>query len=163
LFKMMQTRSKDHPIAAPVKLSESLCFAIYSANLAFVKAYRPILDELGLTYPQYVTIIALWERSPLAVGELGAKLLLKTNALTPILKRLQLMGYLDRQRDPRDKRRILISLTGNGRQLREKALSADSARTMGLVLGEVLHVQEAISKLRTNLERPRQLTSVMRD
>ncbi|NUY01408.1 MarR family transcriptional regulator [Paraburkholderia sp. JPY454] len=159
----MQTRSKDHLFVASVKLSESLCFAIYSANLAFVKAYRPILDELGLTYPQYVTIIALWERSPQAVGELGAKLLLKNNALTPILKRLQLMGYLDRQRDPENKRRVLISLTENGRQLREKALSADSARKMGLGLGEVLHIQEVISKLRTNLERPRQLTSRMRD
>ncbi|MEX3681341.1 MarR family winged helix-turn-helix transcriptional regulator [Paraburkholderia sp. BR14320] len=148
---------------ASVKLSESLCFAIYSANLAFVKAYRPILDELGLTYPQYVTIIALWERSPQAVGELGAKLLLKNNALTPILERLQLMGYLDRQRDPKNKRRVLISLTENGRQLREKALSADPARKTGLGLGEVLHIQEVISKLRTTLERPRQLTSGMRD
>ncbi|MEX3636119.1 MarR family winged helix-turn-helix transcriptional regulator [Paraburkholderia sp. BR14320] len=160
---MMQTRSKDHPFVASVKLSESLCFAIYSANLAFVKAYRPILDELGLTYPQYVTIIALWERSPQAVGELGAKLLLKNNALTPILERLQLMGYLDRQRDPKNKRRVLISLTENGRQLREKALSADPARKTGLGLGEVLHIQEVISKLRTTLERPRQLTSGMRD
>jgi DNA-binding MarR family transcriptional regulator len=160
---MTQMRSKDHPLAIPAKLSESLCFAIYSANLAFGRVYRPILDELGLTYPQYVIIIALWERSPQAVGELGEKLLSETNTLTPILKRLQLMGYLDRQRDPKDKRRVLISLTGSGRQLREKALSADLVKATGLGPGEFLEVQKAISKLRTTLERPRQLTQAVRD
>ncbi len=154
---MMQMRSKDQPLATPARLSESLCFTIYSANLAFGKVYRPILDELGLTYPQYITIVALWEASPQTVGDLGEKLFLETNTLTPILKRLQLMGYLERQRDPKDERRVLVSLTRSGRQLRERALSKDLVKATGLEPGAFAEVQKAISKLRMNLNRPSQL------
>ncbi|WP_321965277.1 MarR family transcriptional regulator [Paraburkholderia sp. J7] len=150
-------RSKDQPLATPARLSESLCFTIYSANLAFGKVYRPILDELGLTYPQYITIVALWEASPQTVGDLGEKLFLETNTLTPILKRLQLMGYLERQRDPKDERRVLVSLTRSGRQLRERALSKDLVKATGLEPGAFAEVQKAISKLRMNLNRPSQL------
>ncbi len=154
---MMQMRSKDQPLVTPARLSESLCFTIYSANLAFGKVYRPILDELGLTYPQYITIVALWEASPQTVGDLGEKLFLETNTLTPILKRLQLMGYLERQRDPKDERRVLVSLTRSGRQLRERALSKDLVKATGLEPGAFAEVQKAISKLRMNLNRPSQL------
>ncbi|WP_321917626.1 MarR family transcriptional regulator [Paraburkholderia sp. J11-2] len=150
-------RSKDQPLVTPARLSESLCFTIYSANLAFGKVYRPILDELGLTYPQYITIVALWEASPQTVGDLGEKLFLETNTLTPILKRLQLMGYLERQRDPKDERRVLVSLTRSGRQLRERALSKDLVKATGLEPGAFAEVQKAISKLRMNLNRPSQL------
>jgi hypothetical protein len=80
------------------KLSDYLCFAIYSANLAFGKAYKPILEELGLTYTQYITVIALWEQDNQTVSGLGEKLFLESNTLTPILKKLEGMGYLSRQR-----------------------------------------------------------------
>ncbi|MDI9682476.1 MarR family winged helix-turn-helix transcriptional regulator, partial [Burkholderia cenocepacia] len=99
------------PSPAAPKLSEFLCFAIYSANLAFGKAYKPILDELGLTYTQYITIIALWEQDNQTVGQLGEKLFLESNTLTPILKKLEAMGYLERHRDPSDERQVLVSLT----------------------------------------------------
>ena len=86
------------------KLADFLCFAIYSANLAYGRAYKPILEELGLTYTQYIAIVALWEQDNQTVGSLGEKLFLESNTLTPILKKLEGMGYLRRQRDPQDER-----------------------------------------------------------
>src|SRR5882757_4264596 len=110
---------------AKPKLADFLCFAIYSANLAYGKAYKPILEELGLTYTQYITIIALWETDNQTVSGLGEKLFLESNTLTPILKKLEVMGYLERQRDPEDERQVRVSLTKNGRKLREKAFKRD--------------------------------------
>jgi MarR family transcriptional regulator, organic hydroperoxide resistance regulator len=89
------------PEAAAPRLADFLCFAVYSANLAFGRAYRPILDELGLTYPQYIAIVALWEEDDQTVSRLGGKLFLESNTLTPILKKLESMGYLTRRRDPK--------------------------------------------------------------
>ena len=90
------------PTADSPRLADFLCFAVYSANLAFGRAYKPILDELGLTYPQYIAIVALWEEEDQTVSQLGEKLFLESNTLTPLLKKLEAMGYLTRQRDPRD-------------------------------------------------------------
>ena len=133
------------------KLSEFLCFAIYSANLAFGKAYKPILEELGLTYTQYIAIIALWEQDNQTVGSLGEKLFLESNTLTPILKKLETMGYLVRQRDPGDERQVLISLTDAGRRLREKGMGMDLVDACGLTSTEFSRVQEAVAALRDNL------------
>ena len=120
----MKPTKPTKPADAPeLKLADFLCFAIYSANLAFGKAYKPILDELGLTYTQYIAIIALWEEDNQTVSGLGEKLFLESNTLTPILKKLEAIGYLRRQRDPEDERQVLVSLTDTGRRLREKGLS----------------------------------------
>ena len=137
--------------AAAVPLSDFLCFAVYSANLAFGKAYKPILEELGLTYTQYVTIIALWEEDNQTVSGLGEKLFLESNTLTPMLKKLEAMGYLERQRDPEDERQVRVSLTKNGRRLREKALKMDLTEATGLAPDEFAKVQKAIVTLRNNL------------
>ena len=94
----MKPRDAKKP-AAP-RLADFLCFAIYSANLAFGRAYRPILEQLGLTYPQYVTMVALWEEDNRTVGGLGETLFLDSNTLTPLLKKLEAMGYVRRRRDP---------------------------------------------------------------
>ena len=107
------------------KLSNFLCFAVYSANLAFGRAYKPILDELGLTYTQYITVIALWEEDNQTVGSLGDKLSLESNTLTPILKKLEAMGYLRRNRDPADERQVLVSLTASGRRKRSSGCTID--------------------------------------
>jgi MarR family transcriptional regulator, organic hydroperoxide resistance regulator len=144
-------KSTDNAEAAEVKLSDFLCFAVYSANLAFGKAYRPILDELGLTYTQYVTIIALWEEDNQTVGSLGEKLFLESNTLTPILKKLEAMGYLHRQRDPEDERQVIVGLTKAGRRLREKGLSMDLVEACGLTPEEFPKIQKAIVALRNNL------------
>jgi DNA-binding MarR family transcriptional regulator len=147
----MQMKSTDQPAAANVMLSDFLCFAVYSANLAFGKAYKPILEELGLTYTQYITIIALWEEDNQTVSSLGEKLFLESNTLTPILKKLEAMGYLERQRDPEDERQVRVSLTKGGRRLREKGLKMDLVEATGLAPDEFAKVQKAIVTLRNNL------------
>jgi DNA-binding MarR family transcriptional regulator len=137
--------------AAAVPLSEYLCFAVYSANLAFGKFYKPILEELGLTYTQYITVITLWEEDHQTVSGLGEKLFLKSNTLTPILKKLEVAGYLERHRDPEDERQVRVGLTKAGRWLREKALTMDLADATGLAPDEFEKVQKAIVKMRNNL------------
>ncbi|MDB5440542.1 MAG: marR family protein, partial [Caulobacteraceae bacterium] len=117
---------------ASPKLADFLCFAIYSANLAYGRAYKPILERLGLTYTQYIAIVALWEEDNQTVSGLGEKLFLESNTLTPILKKLEVMGYLRRQRDPTDERQVLVSLTEAGRRLREKGLTMNLVEASGL-------------------------------
>src|SRR6201999_585673 len=117
---------------ASPRLSDFLCFAIYSANLAYGRAYKPILEELGLTYTQYITIVALWENDNQTVSGLGEKLFLESNTLTPILKKLEAMGYLHRQRSPADERQVLVTLTDAGRRLREKGLGMNLVQASGL-------------------------------
>lgn len=145
-------KSKDQLAVEDLMLSDYLCFAVYSANLAFGKAYKPILEELGLTYPQYITIIALWEEDNQTVSGLGAKLFLESNTLTPMLKKLEAMGYLERQRDPSDERQVRIRLTKSGRRLRDKAMKVDPVQT-GLEPDEFAKIQTAVVTLRNNLIR----------
>ncbi len=145
----MKTTEPADPRSA--KLADFLCFAIYSANLAFGRAYKPILDELGLTYTQYIAIIALWEEDNQTVGGLGEKLFLESNTLTPILKKLEAMGYLRRQRDPTDERQVLVSLTDAGRDLREKGFDRNLVKACGLTAEEFPKLQKSVVKLRNNL------------
>jgi DNA-binding MarR family transcriptional regulator len=147
----MQMKSTDQLTPGALPLSDYLCFAVYSANLAFGKAYKPILEELGLTYTQYITIIAMWEEDHQTVSGLGEKLFLESNTLTPILKKLEAMGYLERLRDPEDERQVRVSLTKTGRRLREKALKMDLTDATGLLPDEFEKVQKAIVTLRNNL------------
>ncbi|HEY4252647.1 MAG TPA: MarR family transcriptional regulator [Roseomonas sp.] len=133
------------------KLADFLCFAVYSANLAFGRAYKPILEELGLTYTQYIAIVALWENGNQTVGHLGETLFLDSSTLTPILKKLEGLGYLHRQRDPADERQVLVSLTEAGRRLREKGLGLSLAEACGLTSGEFATLRQAITRLRGSL------------
>src|SRR5258707_5326394 len=133
------------------RLSDFLCFAIYSANLAYGRAYKPILEELGLTYTQYIAIVALWEQDNQTVSGLGEKLFLESNTLTPILKKLETMGYLRRQRDPTDERQVLVSLTDAGRGLREKLGARNLVKASGLSQEEFPKLQKAVVTLRNNL------------
>ena len=136
-----------------LKLADFLCFAIYSANLAFNKAYKPILGELGLTYTQYLAVIALWEEEGQTVSSLGEKLFLESNTLTPILKKLEAMGYLRRQRAAADERQVLVRLTDAGRRLREKGLRMNLMAAAGLAPEEFPRMQCAVVTLRDNLIR----------
>lgn len=135
------------------KLEDFLCFAIYSANLAYGRAYKPILEELGLTYTQYIAIVALWEDDNQTVGSLGDKLFLESNTLTPILKKLEELGYLRRQRDPADERQVMVSLTDAGRRLREKGLGMNLVKESGLAPDEFAKMQKGIVTLRNNLNK----------
>jgi DNA-binding MarR family transcriptional regulator len=106
---------------APLTLDAQLCFALYSAQLAMAKIYRRQLAGLGLTYPQYLVMLVLWESDGLTVSTLGERLYLDSATLTPLLKRLQVLGLLRRDRGVQDQRQVLISLTPAGRALRARA------------------------------------------
>ena len=148
------TTEKPAEAAAPQMrpLSDFLCFAVYSANLAFGKAYKPLLEELGLTYTQWIILVALWELDEETVGGLGEKLFLESNTLTPILKKLEEQGYLRRRRDPADERQVRVSLTEAGRRLREKGQARSRVGSAtGLTPEEFKVLQQAVVRLRNNL------------
>ena len=148
---MPPTNTADTAKPNTPKLSDFLCFAIYSANLAYGRAYKPILEQLGLTYTQYIAIVALWEEDHQTVSQLGEKLFLESNTLTPILKKLEGMGYLTRQRDSADERQVFVSLTDSGRRLREKGLGMNLVKASGLTPEEFPKMQKAVVTLRDNL------------
>ncbi len=132
------------------KLSNFLCFAVYSANLAFGRAYKPILEKLGLTYTQYIVMVALCEEGDQTVGALGEKLFLESNTLTPILKKLESLDFIRRQRDPADERQVRVSLTAAGRRLLDQDFSAELLKATGL--GEDFPaVRQSVTRLRDNL------------
>jgi DNA-binding MarR family transcriptional regulator len=142
------------PKSAPEgrKLSNFLCFAVYSANLAFGRAYKPLLDKVGLTYTQYIAMVALSDEDEQTVGALGEKLFLESNTLTPILKKLEQIGFIRRHRDPADERQVRLSLTPAGRKLIEQDLSVSLIDATGLG-DEFPVVQKTVSRLRDNLLR----------
>jgi DNA-binding MarR family transcriptional regulator len=136
-----------------LQLDHQLCFALYSASLAMTKLYKPLLDELGLTYPQYLALLVLWEQDGLTVSDLGERLHLDSGTLTPLLKRLEAAGHVSRLRDVQDERRVLIRLTAAGRQLKRRA-----ARIPGCILQatqcdvtEVLNLTRQVQALRDRL------------
>jgi DNA-binding MarR family transcriptional regulator len=104
-----------------LKLDHQLCFALYSSSLAMTKLYKPLLDPLGLTYPQYLAMLVLWEGDSITVSELGQRLQLDSGTLTPLLKRLEASGLVQRLRDSADERRVLLRLTAAGRALKARA------------------------------------------
>ena len=137
--------------ADPLKLDSMLCFAVYAAGHAFTRFYKPRLDALGLTYPQYLVFLVLWEQDGLTVKALGEKLFLDSGTITPLVKRLEARGLLRRQRDDEDERQVRIFLTAEGRALRAKALAVPLA--VGKALGE--QAEEA-GDLRRSLQQLRE-------
>src|SRR5436190_16074857 len=108
--------AKTAPADELLHLDNQLCFSLYSASLAMTKLYKPLLDEIGLTYPQYLAMLVLWERDGLMVSELGERLYLDSGTLTPLLKRLEAAGLIARIRAVEDERRVHITLTAAGRK-----------------------------------------------
>jgi len=117
----MRNRRHQPATEPPLNLDDFLCFAIYSANHAFNRVYQPLLRQLDLTYPQFIAMILLWGQDGQTVGELGQQLSLQSNTLTPMLKRLETLGYISRSRDSADERQVRINLTDAGRKLRLQA------------------------------------------
>lgn len=134
-------------------LDNQLCFALYSASLAMTKLYKPLLDAIGLTYPQYLVMLALWERDGETVSALGDRLHLDSGTLTPLLKRLESAGMVSRLRDTADERRVLIRLTPAGRRLRARAahLPACVMQAAQCNLDEVTSLTRQIQTLRDRL------------
>jgi DNA-binding MarR family transcriptional regulator len=141
-------------VTAPPILDDQLCFALYSASLALTKAYRPILEALDLTYPQYLVMLCLWERDGLAVREIGERLRLDSGTLTPLLKRLESRGLLRRSRDAGDERRVLIALTDAGRALgaRAAAIPPRVLEATGLTPQEAREERLRLAALRDRLQ-----------
>lgn len=127
-----------------LKLSNQLCFPVYAASRLITKQYQPHLEKLGITYPQYLVLMVLWEHGKITVSELSAKLLLNTNTLTPLLKRMMIIGLLTRQRSAEDERKVFIELTEKGHLLEEEAAKIPQQLAEGLI-SESLSVEELIS------------------
>jgi DNA-binding MarR family transcriptional regulator len=156
--------AKPKPAADPSEaqnLNDFLCFAIYSTNLAVNRLNKPVLDELGLTYLQYVALVSLYEEDDQTVSGLGEKLFLDSSTLTPMLKRLETMGHLTRQRDPQDERVVRVRLTPQGRSVREQAFTYRDqlVKAMGLNATDFRRLREELLKLRANLSEPVRMKS----
>ena len=147
------TSKQSTPLNAMLLLDNQLCFALYSTSLAMTKMYKPLLEELGLTYPQYLAMLVLWERDGLMVSELGERLYLDSGTLTPLLKRLEASGFISRIRDVEDERRVHITLTSSGRRLKTRA-----AKIPGCILSasqcslpELMNLTSQVQALRKQL------------
>ena len=153
MTKKRKTASESSDIAGPVLLDQALCFAVYSAGLAFNRVYKPILEPLGLTYPQYLVMIALWEAEGQTVSELGQHLFLESNTLTPLLKRLEAAGYISRTRDKADERQVRVSLTERGVELLKQAscVPEQVLAATGLSIDQLTTLRASIAGLRDNL------------
>ncbi|MFX6288974.1 MarR family transcriptional regulator [Acinetobacter baumannii] len=138
-----------------LKLENQLCFLIYSTNLALNQLYRKLLTPLGITYPQYLVMLVLWEKDEITVSEIGSKLFLESSTLTPILKKLEALQLLNRTRSKEDERQVIITLSEKGKKLKEQAVnipthileatSCDTATLLGL--------KDQLTQLRTNIAK----------
>lgn len=135
-------------------LDNQMCFALYSTSLLMTKVYKPLLHELGLTYPQYLTMLVLWERDGMTVGEISTRLLTDPGSLTPLLKRLEAEGMLSRTRSKDDERVVIVQLTEQGRALREQACSVPDSilRASGQGEKDLQALQNHLLELRKNLQ-----------
>jgi DNA-binding MarR family transcriptional regulator len=136
-------------------LDKQLCFALYSASLAMTKVYKPLLAPLGLTYPQYLVMLALWEHDGQTVSALGEKLTLDSGTLTPLLKRLQAQGAITRERDAADERRVIVRLTPAGRKLktRARAVPVAIASAAGCDVAQISDLTRQLASVRDALVR----------
>lgn len=139
----------SHTSPVQLRLENQICFAVHSAAHAFAQAYKPHLEPLGLTYPQYLVMLLLWEKDDRSVSELGGPLFLDSGTLTPLLKRMQVAGLISRKRDDKDERVTRITLTDEGRALQEKAEAVPEAMlcAMGLELEELISLKKKIADL----------------
>lgn len=138
---------------AALLLDNQLCFALYSASLAMTKLYKPLLENLGLTYPQYLVMLVLWEQDGLTVSALGERLSLDSGTLTPLLKRIEQCGLLARMRSTDDERRVLVTLTPSGRKLKAKAAAVPACvvQSTGCPVPELVSLTRQVQNLRDRL------------
>ena len=134
-------------------LDNQLCFALYSASLAMTKLYKPLLETLGLTYPQYLVMLVLWEQDGLTVSALGERLFLDSGTLTPLLKRMEQSGLVSRQRSVEDERRVEVRLTPGGSKLKTRAASVPACvvEAAGCPIPELMTLTRDVQSLRNRL------------
>ncbi|WP_448681896.1 MarR family winged helix-turn-helix transcriptional regulator [Pseudomonas nicosulfuronedens] len=148
--------TQQDPTCEALKLDNQLCFALYSTSLQMTKVYKPLLQELGLTYPQYIAMLVLWEEDGITVGEISSRMLTDPGSLTPLLKRLEAEGLITRTRSQADERVVQLRLTDKGRELRRQAESIPACilASSGLTLDSLRHLQEDLVDLRGHLQAP---------
>ncbi len=136
-------------------LDDQLCFALYSTAHAVTRAYKPLLDEYGLTYPQYLVLLVLWEQDGMSVKDIGDRLFLDSGTLTPLLKRMESAGFLKRSRDPKDERQLRVNLTAKAQDLRAKArdIAFNLFCQFGQTLPELVALREELNQLRAQLQK----------
>ena len=139
--------------AVPLPLGDQLCYAIYSAGIAIQRAYKPLLDKLGITYPQYLVLNLLWREDHQTVGGIAGQLALESSTLTPMLKRLEAGGMVERTRNPENERQVLIALTPKGRALRSEAVCLNDLLfdLAGQTAADLGTLNRDIVKLRTSI------------
>jgi DNA-binding MarR family transcriptional regulator len=144
----MPTRSRTASVEW-LRLDQQLCFALYATSLTMTRLYKPLLDPLGLTYPQYLLMLVLWQSDGVTVSQAGERLGLDSGTLTPLLKRLEAAGLLRRERDAADERRVLLWLTDAGQRLRRRAASVPPAiaRATGCSLQDIDSLRQDLSAL----------------
>ena len=139
-----------------LELDRQLCFALYTASRAVTRSYAPLLEDAGLTYPQYLTMLVLWEDPdrPRSIGELGERLHLDSGTLTPLLKRLAAMGYVTRSRDAEDERRVLVTVTAEGLALRDRlaAVPGSFLACLGMDVADASALRDQLTALAASLE-----------
>lgn len=135
-------------------LDRQICFPLYAATRAVTRRYADVLADVGLTYPQYLVMLALWTDGPLSVGDLGRRLRLDSGTLTPLVKRLEAAGRVERRRDPRDERRVVVTPTAEGERLRDDVAEVprEVARSIGMTTDEFVQLHHLLSGLIENLD-----------
>ncbi|MBB3659626.1 DNA-binding MarR family transcriptional regulator [Rhizobium sp. BK650] len=135
------------------RLEKQLCFAVYATAHAFTRAYKPILDKVGLTYPQYIVMLVLWEKAELPVKTIGEQLDLDSGTLSPLLKRLEQSGLIKRTRDSRDERQVIVSLTPKGQAMKGEVntIMSSIGEAIGCTLEEMAAMRDMLTRLRGNL------------
>lgn len=120
-----------------LKLSNQVCFPVYAASRLIIREYQPYLDKIGITYPQYLVLLVLWETDNITVNVISEKLILNTNTITPLLKRMESLGILSRKRSQSDERKVIVRLTEKGKEIRKKAASIPKKLTARLKTGSM--------------------------
>lgn len=142
--------------ARAIPLDSQLCFSIYGATIAINRAYKPLLDQLGLTYPQYLVLHTLWEADGLTIGAIGERLALEPSTITPLVKRMEQAGFVTRLRNPQDERQVQVRLTPRGREMEHDTLCLSEAllRKSGMTVDEIIALNRQVQRLRDAVSAP---------
>ena len=152
----MDAEGNEKTMESLLRLDQQICFALYGAAHAFTRAYKPLLDPIGLTYPQYLVMMALWEKETSTVKALGEMLGLDSGTLSPLLKRLEHAGLITRKRGTVDERQVLVALTPKGADLKKKGVKIMAAigGATGCGLEELAQLRDQVNALKESLSRP---------
>lgn len=138
-----------------LRLDNQLCFALYSTSLMMTKAYKPLLDKIGLTYPQYLVMLILWQQDGIGLKDISEQLFIDSGALTPVIKRMEVMGLLTRVRPAHNERSLEISLTAQGQQLKTVAaqINQQIGLQCGIALADIQHLRQELQQLRQQIQQ----------